>query len=105
MIPQFRKALEAISDSLFAQPFLNRRPLKFATIPVDFAESTGTNTRYSDFCKRRGERRISHEFSIEKFKFNICNQSGELKAGTLADWLKELTDKPQNTDRIGLRHL
>lgn len=50
MIPKFRKALEATSDSLFAQPFLNRQLLKDLMSPSDFAESTGTNTRYSDFC-------------------------------------------------------
>jgi hypothetical protein len=50
MIRQFHKALEAIFDSPFAQPFQDRQLLKYLTTPDDFAESTGTNTQYSDFC-------------------------------------------------------
>lgn len=72
MIPQFHKALEAISDSLFAQPFPNRRPLKCLMTPDDFAESTGTNTRYSDFCKMRCE---GWELvtSLQSEKFSVFN--------------------------------
>lgn len=50
MIPEFHKASVATSDFLFEQPFLNRQLLKSLTTPTDFAESTGTNTQYSDFC-------------------------------------------------------
>lgn len=50
-IPESRKALEATSDSPFAQAFLNRRLSKCQATPENFAESTGTNTQHSDFCK------------------------------------------------------
>jgi hypothetical protein len=51
MIPEFHKALVAVSDFPFEQRFLSHQLLACLLSLTHFAVSKSTNTQYSDFCK------------------------------------------------------
>jgi hypothetical protein len=65
MIPEFRKALVAVSDSPFERQFLNRQLSECQLSLTHGAVSKSTNIHYSDFCKLLGRRKKLVTLSVK----------------------------------------